>query len=405
MSPTEPSPSDPWLVIVGDVVMSQAARGTDPRLHALLEDAAVTFANLEIPLTLRGEPQEKAVVHRAHPDRAADLRALGVDVATLANNHMLDYGPEGLHDTLAALEASGVAAVGAGPDTAGALRAHVVDTGAGRVGYLGLCATLPPGFAAGAQRPGVAPLRVRQQVSVDTSLFAEQPGMAPYVHTAVHLPDLEAACAAVARTAEEVDLVVVGVHWGVPLGYAPASYGQLAEYQQPCGRALVDAGARLVIGHHPHVVHPLEVYGDGLIAYSVGNFVFHSWASLAPTSPDGSGGFELGVPAAPYRNPFGGRRNQESVAVVVQPPAPDGSLLVRFVPTVMVDGDPVLPDAARCAEVLGHLVQSTTPATGTPELTLRDDVLPGTVVGELRLGAGAGAPVAVAAGRPPLRRE
>jgi poly-gamma-glutamate capsule biosynthesis protein CapA/YwtB (metallophosphatase superfamily) len=379
----------PWLVAVGDVVLSRAADGIDPRLHALLAGAEISFANLEIPLTLRGAPQEKAVVHRGHPDRAADLRALGIDVATLANNHMLDYGADGLSDTLAGLQASGVAAVGAGLSTTEALRPHLADTDSGRVAFLGLCATLPPGFAAADQRPGVAPLRVLQQVSVDTSLFAEQPGMAPYVHTAVHVPDLEAACEAVARAAREADVVVVGVHWGVPLGYAPATYGLLAEYQQPCGRALVDAGARLVIGHHPHVVHPLEVYGGGLIAYSVGNFLFHSWTSLAPSAPGGAGGFQLGVPAAPYRNPFGGRRNEESVAVVVQPAAPDGSLLVRFVPTVMVDGDPVLPDAARAAEVLGHLLEPTMPGTGTPELTLRDDVLPGTVVAELWLGAAA----------------
>ena len=134
----------------------------------------------------------------------------------------------------------------------------------------------PSGFAAGPGRPGIAPVRARSSFYVDAVTLDEQPGMAPWVETEVVEEDLRRACECVESAQEEADLVVIHIHWGIPNGWCAAFQGPLADYQRPLGRALIDAGADLVVGHHPHVVHGVERYKDGLIAYSLGHFLFHS---------------------------------------------------------------------------------------------------------------------------------
>ncbi|WP_026874518.1 CapA family protein [Jiangella gansuensis] len=367
-----------WIAAVGDVVVTEPPGNVDPRLVALLSGAETTVANVESPLTERGVPAEKAFVHRTHPDRAADLAALGIDVATLANNHVLDFGADGMADTVETLRGAGIAPVGAGHDDTAARAPAVRTTASGTAAVIGLCAALPPGFAATADRPGVAPLRVLQQVAIDPALASEQPGMAPYVHTSAVVDDLDAACSVVAAARQTADVVVVAVHWGVPHGFAAASYGVLADYQRPAGHALVEAGARLVIGHHPHEIHPVDVHRGGLVAYSIGNFLFHAWSALAAAAGDGA--FPTRVPAAPYRSAFGADVTDDSVVVVVAPP--DGArLTVRFVPTTMVGGEPVLATGERARAVVERLSWPGAAAG----VTLRDDLLPGTTIGEVSL--------------------
>lgn len=368
-----------WLAAVGDIVVLDEPARVDHRLVDLLKGAQTAFGNVESPLTTRGTPAEKAFVHRSHPDRAADIAALGLDVATLANNHVLDFGVEGMHDTLDALAKAGVATVGAGDDDTAARAPAIRGTESGTIALFGLSSALPPGFAAAPDRPGAAPLRVLQQVAIDPALAAEQPGMAPYVHTSAVAADLDAVCAAVASARASADLVVVAVHWGVPHGFAAQSYGVLAEYQRPSGRALVEAGAHLVIGHHPHEIHPLEVHAGGLIAYSVGNFLFHAWSDLAGDD-SGAGAFPMRVPAAPYRSAFGADVTLDSVVVVVAPPA-DKRLVVRFVPTTMVDGEPVLATGERSRAIVDRLAWP----GGDAVVRSRHDVLPDTTIGEVHL--------------------
>lgn len=368
-----------WLAAVGDVALLRRPERVDPYLIGLLDSAETAFANVESPYTSRGVPAEKAIVHRAHPDRAGDVAALGIDVATLANNHLLDFGIEGMDDTLAALAQAGIMPVGAGADDETARVPAIRTTVSGSVALLGLSAALPPGFAAAPDRPGVAPLRVLQRIAVDPALAAEQPGMAPYVHTSVVPADADAACAAVAEARAGADLVVVAVHWGVPHGFAAESYGTLAEYQRPAGHTLIEAGADLVIGHHPHEVHPVEIHRGGVIAYSVGNFLFHAWSDLAADGPDG-GAFPMRIPAAPYRSAFGADVTHDAVVVLVAPPD-DGRLAIRFVPTTMVDGEPTLATGEHARAIIDRLAF---PGDG-PAVTPRDDLVHGTTIGEVHL--------------------
>lgn len=376
----------PWLSVLGDAVVTHEPARSDAPLVQLLHDAETTFANLETPLTTRGTPAEKAFVHRSDPTCAHILGKLGFDVVSLANNHMLDYGAQGLADTIAALDDAGLEHVGAGADDDAARLPVVRDTPSGTVALIGLCAALPPGFAATPDNAGVAPLRVSQRVAMDPALATEQPGMAPFVHTSAHAADLDAARAVVSKAARSADLVVVAIHWGIPHGFAAPSYGPLAEYERPVGQVLLEAGAQLVIGHHPHEVQPIEVYADGLVAYSIGNYIFHRWPELSAMD-DAAGGFPSRVPASPFHTAFADDATNDSVVVTVDPPA-SGRLVVRFVPTTMTDGEPALAPAARAERILARLTTPLSPVAGSrsPEITLRNDVLPDTLIGEVTLG-------------------
>lgn len=236
----------------------------------LLRGADVAFANLETPLTTRGVAQEKLSALRADPALADDLVAAGVDIVTLANNHMLDYGPEGLLDTLDALDARGVAHVGAGRSLEHARAPHVLRGPGGSIGFLGFASTLPQTFAAGPARPGVAPIRATTAFVVEGYTLLEQPGTAPPVVTYPLEMDLEATAHAVRTLRGDVDYLVVSGHWGV------VGQDAVMDYQRVVAHALIDAGADLIVGHHPHRLHGVEIYAGKPIFYSIGNFVFEA---------------------------------------------------------------------------------------------------------------------------------
>src|SRR5919199_3445745 len=205
----------------------------------LLRQADIALANLETPLTTRGVAQEKLSVLRADPTLADDLVAAGIDIVTLANNHLLDYGPEGLVDTLAALDARGIPYVGAGPTLEQARAPRVLQGSGGRIGFLGFASTLPQGFAAGPARPGVAPIRATTTFVVEGYTLLEQPGTAPPIATFPLEIDLEATVESVRALRQHVDYVVVTGHWGV------VGQDAVMDYQRAIAHALIDAGADL----------------------------------------------------------------------------------------------------------------------------------------------------------------
>lgn len=282
------------LAAAGDIMFSHPL-GDNPAWD-WLRDADLAFANLEVPLSRRGHPADKPIAFRSDPGLAAQLARIGLDVVSFANNHALDYGIDALQDTLAAVEEAGVAVVGAGADLTAALRPRVLRAGGERVAFLAFASTLPVGSAATPGRPGIAPVRVQASVLPDAPVFEEQPGTSPYVSTAALEADVAQACEAVAAARSEAGVAVVSVHWGVPPGWAAPFQGILADYQRPLGHALVDAGADLILGHHPHTLHGIEVYRGRFICYSLGNFVFHSLAAGKTLA--------LQRPSPPYRLQF-----------------------------------------------------------------------------------------------------
>ena len=258
-----------------------------------LQAADLACANLEVPLSHGGHPADKPIAFRADPALAPALAAMGLDVVSFANNHALDYGIPALLDTLEAVERAGVAVVGAGRDLAEACRPAILTVEGARVAFLAFASTLPVGSAATPERPGVAPVRVTVSLLADAPVLEEQPGTSPYVRTEALPQDVAAAQEAVAAARARADVVVVAVHWGVPPGWAAPFQGILADYQRPLGHALVEAGADLVLGHHPHTLHGLERYREAVICYSLGHFIFHSLAGGRPML--------LRRPGPPYR--------------------------------------------------------------------------------------------------------
>ena len=168
----------------------------------------------------------------------------GVDVVSLANNHIFDWGGDALCDTRRRLHAAGIGAVGAGCTAAeaDAPYIHTLDDGSS-VGFLGYTSFFYPKGVAGEEYPGVS----------DYSL--------------------ESMRDSISSLKKQVDVVAVSLHWGDE--YQSRSNTE----QQRIGHALIDAGADIIVGHHPHVIQEVERYNDGWILYSLGNFIFDQYFS------------------------------------------------------------------------------------------------------------------------------
>jgi len=247
------------VIAVGDIMLDGTARpvfaqnGYDyafASVRHLFQGAAMVFGNLEGPLTARGTgEQDKTYVFRSPPEPVSRaLKNAGFTVVSLANNHTLDFGPEGLQDTIDALDAAGIAHAGAGPDLASARRPAFFETAGKRIAVLAYSVTLPEHFYAGVDKPGTA-----------------------FAHEAHVRADVRAA-------RQQADIVLVSFHWGQEGKTA------LRDYQVQLGRAAIDAGAAAVLGHHPHILQAVERYRDGVILYSLGNFTFGSYSPQARVS-------------------------------------------------------------------------------------------------------------------------
>ncbi|WP_267643669.1 CapA family protein [Haloarchaeobius amylolyticus] len=210
------------------------------------------FLNLECCLSTGGDPWTETYhpFHfRADPEWAGPaLRHAGVDWVSLANNHVLDFGVEGLYDTLDTLTSIGVACSGAGRTVAAARSPAVVSVGDCTVALVAFTDNTPE-FAASQERPGTAYVEIDDSGSVPTETR-----------------DVVAESLAAATRADP-DLLVVSLHWGPNMRTAPPqSFQSFAHW-------LVDQGVDLVFGHSAHVFHGVERYRDGLVLYDTGDLV------------------------------------------------------------------------------------------------------------------------------------
>lgn len=269
------------LAVAGDVFLGRKLPGgakdtgrSYSELFARMAAADITFINLESPYSERGYPTEKYTFLRSPPSLIDELDKMGVDVVTLANNHMLDYGYDALFDTLDLLDAKGVKRCGAGRDLPEAYAPAIFESNGIRIAFLGFSSTLPLGSAAGDARPGLAPIHVFSAFVLEPSpRTQEQPGSPPSVKTFPLQQDVTQMQEKIVAAKAKADFVVVAGHWGL------ASRYDLAEYQTVVGRALIDAGADVVLGHHSHTLQAIEIYAGKPILYSVGNFIFHDLPS------------------------------------------------------------------------------------------------------------------------------
>ena len=258
------------LAAVGDVIPVRGvspSRGDAREALSRLGRADLALATLEAPLTDRGEPWDKTVMYRAAPERAADVAAMGFDIVSLANNQAMNYGRPGLAQTLEVLAEHGISTVGAGRNAKEAWQPWRTRVAGMEIAVVAFTCVAPPGWAATDQESGLAVVDVTCEYEADERWQREEPGAGVVVHTTVNQASLAVALGAVTEASDEADTVVVSVHWGAGDRATPL------DYQAQLGRALVDAGAALVVGSHPPPLQGFAAYPRGFVAYSLGTFV------------------------------------------------------------------------------------------------------------------------------------
>ena len=219
------------------------------RVREVTKKADLFVVNLECPFTTSSDKIAKNFNFRARPQQVASLLSAGVDVVSLANNHLMDFNAAGLFDTVSTLDMHGIAHFGAGRSLAEARAPAVVTKNGIRFAFLGYFFLgerniEPPEVIATESTPGVA------------GHFKELSAIKSYVTEDI-------------RAAKKVaDHVIVFFHWG------REGRGQTEPYQVELGHHAIDSGASAVVGSHPHVLQGIEVYNGATIAYSLGNFVF-----------------------------------------------------------------------------------------------------------------------------------
>lgn len=249
-SPSPAGPDKITLAFAGDVHFAdRTARLLDNpatafgSISSTLSAADLAMINLETAVTPRGTPEPKRYHFRA-PARAYDaVKAAGIDVVSIANNHALDYGRVGLADTVQAAKAAGVPAVGAGADAAAAFAPWMTEVRGTRLAFLGLSQVfeLWSQWRATDGRAGIAMAR-----------------------------DLPRALAAVRAARQQADVVVVYVHWGD--AGDPCPTGE----QRALATELANAGAGIVVGTHAHLLLGDAWTGNTFIQYGLGNFLWRS---------------------------------------------------------------------------------------------------------------------------------
>lgn len=231
---------------IGELIETQGFDAPFFYTSETLKTADITLGNLECPISDRGDAEEKIYSFRAPIAAGESLRYAGFDLVSIAHNHILDYGPLALEDTLDNLASKDIHTVGAGMDQKAAYQPVFMDINGLRLAFLAF-ADIAPGnydylsWEAGTDKAGIAwahPQRIHEGVQA---------------------------------AKEQADLVIVLLHNGYEF------VETVSRFQQETAKLAIDSGATLVIGSHSHVLQRIEPYNDGLIVYSMGNFVFDNF--------------------------------------------------------------------------------------------------------------------------------
>ena len=221
----------------------------DP-IESVLAEADVAVVNLETAVTNDGFPAVKEFVFRAPPSAFAALRGGSVDVASLANNHGMDYGVDGLRDSLKAAKRYKFPLIGAGMNAARAYAPYQATVNGQRIAIIGATQVLDDhlisAWTAGPGKPGLA--------------------------SAKEVPRL---LKAVRRARSSADTVVVFLHWGVEAEPCPSSR------QRKLAKQLVAAGADIIVGGHAHRQQGMGKMGNALVGYGLGNFVWYGTSNMS----------------------------------------------------------------------------------------------------------------------------
>ena len=251
------SSGDASLIFVGDIMVAETpgeliTRGEDPfqPFAALLSSHDVRIGNLECVVATTGTAEEKPYTFRADP-RTLPVLKRHFDAVSLANNHSGDFGKAAFAEQLALMDTAGLPYFGGGRDATAAHAPWIVERNGVRIALLGYVEFKPCSFEADASRPGVAWSGEDDDV----------------------IEDIIAA-----RRVHRADIVIPFMHWGWEDEPDPSP--RLRAF----ARRMIDAGADLVVGGHPHVTQGAEYYRGKPIIYSLGNFLFNGFDTPATTT-------------------------------------------------------------------------------------------------------------------------
>lgn len=241
------------VVLVGDTLLADAVQpslhrfGYDyplRRLKSSVHGHDLLVGNLEGPITTHKTPldQRKKYIYKMDAAASGALSDFGFDFFCLANNHALDYGTQGLFDTMTALDSKGMGHFGAGRNLGEVQAGRVVTVSGVRIGFLGL------------MEPYGAYKRTYEYFTQK-----DRPGVLPL--------SKDVAAPAIKALGNRADTVIVLVHWG-------KNYKGISRSQRTWAEKLVTWGADIVVGHHPHVVQGVDLIKGTPVIYSLGNFAF-----------------------------------------------------------------------------------------------------------------------------------
>lgn len=339
-----PQEGNPWpwtaaeanavsLLLVGDTNVQYRENPASAFAHVLptLNAADVLFGHLEGPFRSReADPSEPDIPHKlrwthSDPTMVDGLVAAGFAAVSCASN--VTYGKGVVESTLQTLDAAGIAHCGVGRNLHDARQPAVIERKGVRFGFLSYTSVFwPYQHAAGPQSPGVATLKATTAYQPGRRAL-EMPGAPPIIVTTPDPEELAAMERDVHALRERVDIVVLSCHWGVSSSPEPA------DYQRVLARKAIEAGADLVMGHHPHVLQPIEIFRGKPIFYSLGNFAF-DWEKMRGRNRDGLLLRCLIRDGRLERVSFVPLRRDEDNLIAIQHPSREGREIVEQVRTL-----------------------------------------------------------------------
>lgn len=250
------------LSFVGDIMLARGVKNVVTKYFnsdyvsflqtpviAELATADILFANLEGPVSDRGRNVGSKFSFRFDPLVVPALKSAGFDIVSIANNHMGDWTKTAFEDTITHLRENGILFAGGGMTKQEAIQPTIIEIKDTKIGFLGFTDVGPNWLAATNTSAGI--------------LLASDPEFEMII----------------TKAKEKVDILVVSVHGGEE--YKPHTNRQARIY-----RSAIDAGADMIVGHHPHVSQDYEWYNNGFIAYSLGNFIFDQYFSAETMQGD-----------------------------------------------------------------------------------------------------------------------
>jgi poly-gamma-glutamate capsule biosynthesis protein CapA/YwtB (metallophosphatase superfamily) len=258
------------IFAIGDVAVNREKPDSIFELvHEKIKEADYAFAQIEAIYSKLGEVNVSGTSSplRGDPENVAAIGRAGFNMASFASNHCLDYGISAFQDTIKHFRAiDGVHIFGAGDNLAEARKPVIVEHNGNKIGWLAYCSILPIRYWADVDRPGCAPARAR---TIYETLEPDQPGTPPRIITYPHDEDLAHIIEDIKALKAKVDVVIVSMHWGLHF-----KEGELATYETKYAKLAIDAGADVILGHHQHILKPVEIYKGKPIFYGIANFAF-----------------------------------------------------------------------------------------------------------------------------------